>query len=80
MPQRAVLRSPDGSAAVLVMDGEGRAQQRPVQTGAMQGARWQIRDGLKVGDRVIVSGLAGLQPGAKVEPKSALATASGSQQ
>ncbi|AZD15931.1 MexC family multidrug efflux RND transporter periplasmic adaptor subunit [Pseudomonas chlororaphis] len=80
VPQRAVLRSPDGSASVLVMDGEGRAQQRPVQTGAMQGARWQIRDGLKVGDRVIVSGLAGLQPGAKVEPKSALATASGSQQ
>lgn len=80
VPQRAVLRSPDGSASVLVMDGEGRAQLRPVQTGAMQGARWQIRDGLKVGDRVIVSGLAGLQPGAKVEPKSALATVSGSQQ
>ncbi|WP_068576844.1 MULTISPECIES: MexC family multidrug efflux RND transporter periplasmic adaptor subunit [unclassified Pseudomonas] len=74
VPQRAVQRSPDGSAFVLLMGDDGRAQSRQVQTGVMQGARWQIRDGLKAGDRVITSGLAGLQPGAKVEPKSVTAT------
>lgn len=67
VPQRAVQRATDGSAQVLVVGADGRAEARPVRTGVMQGSRWRIEQGLASGDKVIVGGLAGLQPGAKVE-------------
>ncbi|WP_337057661.1 MexC family multidrug efflux RND transporter periplasmic adaptor subunit [Pseudomonas sp. USHLN015] len=69
VPQRAVQRAADGSALVLVIGADERVEARPVHTGAMQGARWQISQGLASGDRVIVGGLTGLQPGAKVEAR-----------
>ena len=68
-PQRAVQRATDGSAHVLVIGADSRVETRQVQTGAMQGARWQISQGLASGDQVIVGGLTGLQPGSKVEPR-----------
>ena len=71
VPQRAVQRATDGTAHVLVIGAENRVETRPVQTGAMQGARWQISQGLASGDQVIVGGLTGLQPGAKVEARHA---------
>ncbi|MFZ6047076.1 MexC family multidrug efflux RND transporter periplasmic adaptor subunit [Pseudomonas sp. CR3202] len=66
VPQRAVQRGPDGAAHVLVIGSDGRAEARGVKTGVMQDSRWQIREGLKAGDQVIVSGMAGLQPGTQV--------------
>ncbi|WP_025128966.1 MexC family multidrug efflux RND transporter periplasmic adaptor subunit [Pseudomonas sp. PH1b] len=72
VPQRAVQRGGDGNARVLVVDEDGRAQVRGVRTGTMQGSRWQISEGLKSGDQVIVGGSAGLQPGTKVAPQQAL--------
>lgn len=66
VPQRAVQRGADGVAQVLVVGSDGRAEARAVETGVMQGARWQALHGLQPGDQVIVSGLAGLQPGAGV--------------
>ncbi|MCJ1884218.1 MexC family multidrug efflux RND transporter periplasmic adaptor subunit [Pseudomonas sp. LA21] len=69
VPQRAVQRASDGSAHVLVIGADSRVESRPVVTGAMQGSRWQISQGLASGDRVIVGGLTGLQPGSKVEPR-----------
>ncbi|MBG6290130.1 MexC family multidrug efflux RND transporter periplasmic adaptor subunit [Pseudomonas nitroreducens] len=71
VPQRAVQRATDGTAHVLVIGAENRVETRQVQTGAMQGARWQISQGLASGDQVIVGGLTGLQPGAKVEARHA---------
>lgn len=70
VPQRAVQRSADGTAQVLVIGAEDRVEARPVRTGVMQGSRWQISHGLASGDRVIVGGITGLQPGAKVEVRS----------
>lgn len=58
VPQRAVHLAADASPQVLVIDGEGRAQARTVRTGEMMGADWQILEGLKPGERVIVSGKA----------------------
>lgn len=75
VPQRAVQRTSDGSAQVLVIGADERVEARAVRTGAMQGSRWQISEGLKAGDQVIVGGLAGLQPGAKVVPSQAQAQA-----
>lgn len=66
VPQRAVQLSSDGSAHVLVMGEDNRAEVRSVKIGVMQGSRWQISEGLKRGDQVIVGGIAGMQPGTKV--------------
>ncbi|MCG8908050.1 MexC family multidrug efflux RND transporter periplasmic adaptor subunit [Pseudomonas sp. DP-17] len=71
VPQRAVQRATDGTAHVLVIGADSRVETRQVQTGAMQGSRWQINQGLASGDQVIVGGLTGLQPGAKVEARHA---------
>ncbi|HCG1306216.1 MexC family multidrug efflux RND transporter periplasmic adaptor subunit [Stutzerimonas kunmingensis] len=71
VPQRAVQRTSDGSAHVLVIGADSRVEARQVQTGVMQGSRWQISQGLVSGDQVIVGGLSGLQPGAKVEARHA---------
>lgn len=67
VPQRAVQRSTDGQAHVLVVDGQDTLQMRPVQTAAMHGAQWQISAGLKGGERVVVGRMAGLQPGVRVQ-------------
>lgn len=67
VPQRAISRGSDGQARVLVA-ADGIAQARSVQTGVMQGARWQVTEGLEPGDQVIVGGPAGLAPGMPVAP------------
>lgn len=71
VPQRAVQRATDGSAHVLVIGADSRVETRQVETGEMQGSRWLISQGLSSGDQVIVGGLTGLQPGTKVEARSA---------
>lgn len=74
VPQRAVKRGNDGSSHVMVVGADERAEARAVTTGTMQGSRWQIIEGLKAGDQVIVGGLAAVQPGVKVTPKQAQET------
>lgn len=69
VPQRAVQRDNVGTAQVWIVDAQNRAQLRQVETGVMQGARWQIRSGLNVGDRVVVGGLNGLAADAPVAPQ-----------
>ncbi|KAA8691209.1 efflux RND transporter periplasmic adaptor subunit [Pseudomonas caricapapayae] len=70
VPQRAVQRSSDGAARVLVIARDGTVEARPVKTGAMQNSRWQITEGLKAGEQVIVGNMTGLNPGDKVAPRS----------
>ncbi|MBA1264778.1 efflux RND transporter periplasmic adaptor subunit [Pseudomonas stutzeri] len=80
LPQRAVRRTADGQASVLLLGADDRVESRPVKTGAMQGSRWQISEGLKVGERVIVSSLGAVSPGDKVVPRQAAAEAQADQQ
>ncbi len=70
VPQRAVQRSGDGTARVLVIGPDGAVEARPVKTGAMQDSRWQITEGLKAEEQVIVGNMTGINPGDKVVPKS----------
>lgn len=70
VPQRAVQRSSDGAARVLVIAQDGTVEARPVKTGAMQDSRWQITEGLKAGEQVIVGNMTGLSAGDKVARKS----------
>ena len=65
VPQRAVSLTEDGGT-VFVVDGKGQAAIRPVKLGAMVDGRWIVESGLKVGDRVIVSNLQKIRPGAPV--------------
>ncbi|UQY35381.1 MexC family multidrug efflux RND transporter periplasmic adaptor subunit [Pseudomonas fulva] len=69
VPQRAVQRAADGQASVMLLGADDTVEARPVTTGAMQGGRWQITDGLKAGDQVITSSLSAIRPGAKVVPR-----------
>ena len=72
VPQRAVQRSSDGKAQVLVVDQGDVAQLRPVRTGEMHGGEWHILEGLNPGERVIVGGAA--QAGSKVRVVPGVAT------
>jgi membrane fusion protein, multidrug efflux system len=63
IPQRAVRQGPKGSY-VWVVDGEGKAEQRPVSLGPWHEHAWIVETGLKHGDRVVVNGTVALQPGA----------------
>lgn len=62
VPQRAVKRTREGTAQVLVLGQDGKVVARPVQTGRMVGSDWHIAEGLKGGERVIVGG-APVNPG-----------------
>ena len=66
VPQRAVSLTEEGGT-VFVVDGEGMATVRPVTLGAMVDGRWIVQSGLKPGDRVIVSNLQKIRPGAPVK-------------
>ncbi len=70
VPQRAVQRSSDGAARVMVIVQDGTVEVRPVKTGAMQDSRWQITEGLKAGEQVVVGNMTGLNSGDKVVAKS----------
>lgn len=56
IPQRFIQRGNDGNAQVLIVDDNNTVQARPVKTGSMQGTLWHITEGLKNGDKLIVSG------------------------
>ncbi|MFJ3056101.1 efflux RND transporter periplasmic adaptor subunit [Herbaspirillum sp. NPDC087042] len=67
VPQQAVMRDAGGSS-VFVVNADSKVEARPVKTGAARGNNWQVLDGLKEGDRVIVEGLQKVRPGAPVKP------------
>lgn len=71
VPQRAIQRGSDGEARVMLVGKGGIAEARSVRTGAMQGARWQVTEGLHPGDQVIVGSPAGLAAGMPVAPSPA---------
>lgn len=69
VPQRAVIRTPDGKAQVYVVKDDATAQLRDVVLGETTGNEWVVEKGLTGGERVIVDGAQKAQPGAKVVPE-----------
>ena len=65
VPQQAVIRANDGSS-VMVLNNEDKVEVRKVKTGAAVGASWEVLEGLKPGDRVVVEGLQKIKAGAPV--------------
>ncbi|OIJ44204.1 efflux RND transporter periplasmic adaptor subunit [Massilia timonae] len=66
VPAPAVSRTPQGTATVMIVDRENKAQLRTVRTGALVDGYWLIDEGLKEGERVVVSGTQKLRPGTVV--------------
>ena len=66
VPQQGVTRTPRGDATVLIVNAKNQVESRTVVASQAIGARWLITEGLKDGDRVIVSGLQKVRPGATV--------------
>jgi membrane fusion protein (multidrug efflux system) len=57
---------PRGDFAVVFVEEEGRARERPVELGILDGSRIQIVDGIEPGDRLIVEGQRALADGDSV--------------
>jgi membrane fusion protein (multidrug efflux system) len=66
LPQRAILDQ-QGQNYVWIVDAEGKAQQREVHMGLRLGGDWQVQQGLKAGEVVIVDGVQRLKPGTPVK-------------
>ncbi|WP_230480488.1 efflux RND transporter periplasmic adaptor subunit [Sphingomonas sp. Leaf21] len=65
VPQRSVQLS-NQAASVMVVDGSGTVQTRPVTLGGQVGSNWVILSGLKPGEKVVTEGWQKVQPGQKV--------------
>src|SRR3984957_7758460 len=76
VPQRAV-QDLQGKNYVWVVDASGHAQQRDVRMGSRVGTDWQVQQGLKAGDIVVVDGVQHLNPSAIVRATPLAAAPSG---
>jgi membrane fusion protein (multidrug efflux system) len=68
VPQEAVNEL-QGSFQVAVVDQNNKVSIRPVQMGERIGALWEVTEGLKPGDRVVVQGLQKAREGSTVTAK-----------
>jgi len=68
VPQVGVSRNARGLPTVLVIGADDMAEERVLTTGRVIDNQWQVLDGLKAGDRVIVEGLQRAKAGNKVKP------------
>ena len=67
VPQQSVSRDLKGNPQALVVDDEGKAQQRALATSRALGDRWLVSSGLAQGERVIVEGMQKVRPGMAVK-------------
>lgn len=74
LPQRSIQEL-QGKNFVWLVDADGKAQQRDVRMGLRTGTDWQVEQGLKAGDIVIVDGVQRLRPGVAVKATPLAATA-----
>jgi len=68
LPQEAVTEL-QGSYQVAIVDENNKVSIRPVKMGERIGALWEVTDGLKPGDRVVVEGVQKAREGATVTVK-----------
>lgn len=73
VPQQSVTRTAKGEALVLVVNAQGKVEQRFVEVSRAVGSQWTVESGLNAGDRVIVEGFQKIKPGDEV--KSRIVTA-----
>ncbi|TKY84247.1 efflux RND transporter periplasmic adaptor subunit [Pectobacterium polonicum] len=69
VPQQGVTRDPRGQATAMVVGEGDKVEPRTLKTSKAVGDKWLVTEGLKAGDRVIVTGLQKIRPGAQVKTK-----------
>lgn len=70
LPQVAVQRTPKAEPYVMVVENSNnKVQARLIKLGRTIGNQWVVTSGLKMGERVVVSGLQRIHPGEIVELK-----------
>lgn len=57
VPQQGVTRTPRGDASALVVGADDKVEMRNITATQAIGDKWLVTEGLKDGDRVIVTGL-----------------------
>lgn len=67
VPQQGVSRDHKGNPVVLILDAEGKVQQRLITADRAIGDKWLVFSGLVPGDRVIVEGIQKVRPGMPVK-------------
>ena len=67
VPQQGVARDPKGNTTAMVVNNEGKVEQRSVQVSQTIGSNWLVESGLNAGDKVIVAGLQKIRPGVPVQ-------------
>jgi membrane fusion protein (multidrug efflux system) len=73
VPQTGVTHNPQGQATALVVGSDNKVALRTIQATRTFGANWVVDGGLKEGEKVIVSGLQKVQPGALVRAVETIA-------
>ncbi|MEO8894095.1 MAG: efflux RND transporter periplasmic adaptor subunit [Coleofasciculaceae cyanobacterium] len=63
VPRKAVLPQSDGSSSVFLLLGEDKVQARRVELGSTVNDDVEIKNGLQVGDRIVVAGAGYLKDG-----------------
>lgn len=67
IPQQTVSRDPKGNPLVLLVNGEGKVEQRTLVLDRALGDQWLVSSGLAPGDRVIAEGVQKVRPGVAVK-------------
>lgn len=75
VPQQGVSRTASGDASALVVTADDKVEKRALKVSRAVGNRWQVTEGLKAGERVIVEGSLKVKAGDTVKPVAAADTA-----
>ncbi|MCZ7635446.1 MAG: efflux RND transporter periplasmic adaptor subunit [Verrucomicrobia bacterium] len=67
IPQQTVSRDPKGNPLVLLVNEEGKVEQRTLVLDRALGDQWLVSSGLVPGDRVIAEGIQKVRPGVTVK-------------
>lgn len=67
VPQQGVTHDARGNATALVLNHDGKVELRTLTLGDAVGDKWVVRDGLKIGEQLIVDGLQKVKPGASAQ-------------
>ncbi|KFC08753.1 membrane fusion protein of RND family multidrug efflux pump [Trabulsiella guamensis ATCC 49490] len=73
VPQQGVTRTPRGDATAMVVGAGDKVEVRQITATQAIGDKWLVTEGLKSGDRVIVTGLQKVRPGVQVQAQEVAA-------
>ncbi|WP_437889676.1 multidrug efflux RND transporter periplasmic adaptor subunit AcrA [Phytobacter sp. V91] len=73
VPQQGVTRTPRGEATAMVVGEGDKVEVRQLTASQAIGDKWLVTNGLKAGDRVIITGLQKVRPGAQVKAQEVTA-------